>query len=180
MDKINVKNSQNKESNSDFGIVLLEVELLSLWSNDTRGFLVYLVDIVLESSLSFGGSKIEGEFLSVLDWLELLFAEPHGVSFVHEVSAVGFWSDQTVVHEEFEGSPLGSRSSSGWWGHVRVEVVMGEGPPFSLEFFAVHQGLLWSLASDVLRDVESSDSSVDLVISLSSSHFQDPVVRVEA
>jgi hypothetical protein len=39
---------------------------------------------------------------------------------------------------------------------------------------------LWSLASDVLRDVESSDSSVDLVISLSSSHFQDPVVRVEA
>jgi hypothetical protein len=40
---------------------------LSLWSNDTRGFLVYLVDIVLESSLSFGGGKIEGEFLSVLD-----------------------------------------------------------------------------------------------------------------
>lgn len=67
MDKINVKNSQNKESNSDFGIVLLEVELLSLWSNDTRGFLVYLVDVVLESSLSFGGGKVEGEFLSVLD-----------------------------------------------------------------------------------------------------------------
>lgn len=67
MDKINVKNSQNKESNSDFGVVLLEVELLSLWSNDTRGFLIYFVDIVLESSLSFGGGKIEWEFLSVLD-----------------------------------------------------------------------------------------------------------------
>lgn len=76
------------------------------------------VDVVFESSLSFGSGKIEGESFSVLDGLQLLFADPHAVSFVHEISAIGIGSADTVVHEKFEGSPFWSGGSSGSGSHV--------------------------------------------------------------
>lgn len=57
---------------------------------------------------------------------------------------------------------------------------MSESPPFSLELFAVSQSLGRGFVSDVLRNVEPSDSSVDLVVSFSSSGLEDPVVRMEA
>ena len=171
---------KRSESYSNFSIIFFEVKLLSFWGDYTWSFSVDIVDVIFESSLSFSWSKVPWEFLSVLDFLDFFFVEHHGVSFVHEISAVSFWSGNTIVHQQFQSSPLRSSSSSGSWGNITVEVVMSESPPLSLELFGINQSLWGSFTSDVFWNKESSDSSVDFVISFSSSHFQNPVIWVKS
>ena len=56
---------------------------------------------------------------------------------------------------------------------------MSKSPPLLLELLTFGKGLLGSLISDVFRDIETSDSSIDLEISFSSSDFKDPVIWME-
>ena len=56
---------------------------------------------------------------------------------------------------------------------------MGEVPPLMLKLLTFSQGLLGGFISDIFRDIKSSDSSVNLEISFSSSDLENPVVRME-
>ena len=87
------------ESYTDFSIVLFEVELLAFWGDNTWSLGVDIVDVVFKSSLSFSIGKVPWESLSVLDFFNLFFVEHHGISFVHEISAVSFWSGDTIIHQ---------------------------------------------------------------------------------
>ena len=56
---------------------------------------------------------------------------------------------------------------------------MDELPPLVPKLGHIGVGLGLSLLPDVLRNVEASQAPFDSVVTLSSSDFKDPVVRVE-
>lgn len=73
------------QSDSDFRVVGLEVELLSWGGESTGNFLVEIVDVIFELSLSLVGGEVEGEGLLVADHSALALIEPLAVVLVHKV-----------------------------------------------------------------------------------------------
>ena len=167
------------ESYTDFGIVFGEIELGSFSSNNSWGFLVDLVDVILKLPLSFRGSKVEGESLSVLDSGQVFSGKPSFVLFVHEIFVVSILLQNTEVEKQFQGHELRDSGSLGSWGNIGDIVVIDEVPPFSLEDLGVLAGLGGGFRSNMLGHNESLASSLDFEISVSPSDLEEPVVGVK-
>ena len=98
------------QSDSEFCVVGLEVELLSRWGEGAWDFLVEVVKVVLELALALVGGEIEGESLAIANNLAFLLVEPLAVVLVDEVPAS---RTEYLSHASFRSNPKFWISSNG-------------------------------------------------------------------
>lgn len=75
--------------------------------------------------------------------------------------------------------PSGVNGGSGGGGHIGHVVIKHILLPDFDIFNRVSEGSAFSFGSEIFRNVESSDSSFNLIISGSSFHEHNPLIRVE-
>ena len=168
----------HSRSNAQLSVVFLEVELLALHGKDTWVLLVDGVDFALELSLALGSGQVIRELPGVSDGLSFLLSDVALVSLVEEVSFPSVAVPETVVHEPIE-TVVGGGCPSGGGSHVRHVVVVHESSELVVQLVVILVSLGLGLVADELGHEESSETSLNLPISGSSSHLDDIVIGVK-
>lgn len=99
-------------------------------------------------------------------------------SFIVEESIPSLFSEETIDVEDFQGDKSVHSSVSGGRGHIRVEVVVDEVFPFVLNSDGVDQKTVFTLFFNVVGDEETSDGSLDLVETSSTSLEHQVLIRM--
>lgn len=168
------------QSDTNFCVICLEIEFLSSRSQNTRVFLIVIIDIFLKDPLTRRSSQIPWESLPISNNSEFLFSVKAFILFVEEISVPSLAPQHSEVKQQLEDDEFWHNTPSGSRSDIRPIVVMNMLSPFVFQSLKINEGLCCGLRTNVIGYKESSTSSFDSEVSFSPSSFEDPMVWVKS
>lgn len=145
----------------------VKIEFLTRSDNSIGISLNESIDSIFELCFAVSSSDVESAE-GILWILNRFFTETFIENFVVEISVPCFVSQDSVVREHLKRDELGKRTPTSDRCHITHVVFIDKVLPINNVISSLRKLSLLCFFSDPLRDVESSKSSLNLVVSSSS------------